>query len=114
VYGHRLCRGLGEVCLRRLRRRTYAWLIVVWQASRTAHASLVLDALKRALHDRPPTRRKHAPAEAEDQYYAAADNIDISTACHNPTRLAGGTGAVQSWLGLFEQTRTIYKWDVYR
>ncbi|MBB5986674.1 transposase InsO family protein [Sphingobium sp. B1D3A] len=33
---------------------TYAWRIVGWRASRTAHASFVLDALEQALHDRRP------------------------------------------------------------
>jgi putative transposase len=31
---------------------TYALRIVGWQASRTAHAGFVLDALEQALHDR--------------------------------------------------------------
>ncbi len=31
---------------------TYAQPIVGWQASQTAHASFVLDALKQAFHDR--------------------------------------------------------------
>jgi putative transposase len=35
----------------------YARKIVGWQASRTAHASFVLDALEQALHDRRPIRR---------------------------------------------------------
>ena len=36
---------------------TYARRIVGWRASRTAHASLVFDALEQALHDRRPTHR---------------------------------------------------------
>ncbi|MFN7399986.1 MAG: IS3 family transposase [Sandaracinobacter sp.] len=36
---------------------TFAGRIVGWRASRTAHASFVLDALEQALHDRRPTRR---------------------------------------------------------
>ncbi|WP_422051114.1 IS3 family transposase [Sphingomonas leidyi] len=36
---------------------TYARRIVGWRASRTAHASFVLDALEQALHDRQPTHR---------------------------------------------------------
>ncbi len=35
----------------------YARRIVGWRASRTAHASFVLDALEQALHDRRPQRR---------------------------------------------------------
>ena len=35
----------------------YAWRIVGWRASRTAHADFVLDALKQALHDRRPASR---------------------------------------------------------
>ncbi len=35
----------------------YARYIVGWRVSRTAHASLVLDALEQALHDRRPTHR---------------------------------------------------------
>jgi putative transposase len=35
----------------------YARRIVGWRASRTAHASFVLDALEQALHERRPTRR---------------------------------------------------------
>ncbi|MCK1782616.1 IS3 family transposase [Bradyrhizobium sp. 132] len=35
----------------------YARRIVGWRASRTAHASFVLDALEQALHDRRPVRR---------------------------------------------------------
>lgn len=35
----------------------YARHIVGWRASRTAHASFVLDALEQALHDRQPARR---------------------------------------------------------
>ena len=35
----------------------YARRIVGWRASRTAHASFVLDALEQALHDRRPTHR---------------------------------------------------------
>ena len=35
---------------------TFARRIVGWRASRTAHASFVLDALEQALHDRRPTR----------------------------------------------------------
>lgn len=35
----------------------YARRIVGWRASRTAHASFVLDALEQALHDRRPLRR---------------------------------------------------------
>jgi transposase InsO family protein len=36
---------------------TYARRIVGWQASRTAHAGFVLDALEQALHDRRPVHR---------------------------------------------------------
>ena len=36
---------------------TYARRIVGWRASRTAHASFVLDALEQALHDRRPLHR---------------------------------------------------------
>ena len=36
---------------------TYARRIVGWRASRTAHASCVLDALQQALHDRRPAHR---------------------------------------------------------
>jgi putative transposase len=36
---------------------TYARRIVGWQASRTAHAKFVLDALEQALHDRRPAHR---------------------------------------------------------
>ncbi len=36
---------------------TYARRIVGWRASKTAHASFVLDALEQALHDRRPTHR---------------------------------------------------------
>ncbi len=36
---------------------TYARRIVGWRASRTAHASFALDALKQALHDRRPVHR---------------------------------------------------------
>ena len=36
---------------------TFARRIVGWRASRTAHASLVLDALEQALHDRRPVHR---------------------------------------------------------
>ncbi|RSV30886.1 IS3 family transposase [Sphingomonas sp. ABOLE] len=36
---------------------TYARRIVGWRASRTAHASFVLDALEQALHDRRPAHR---------------------------------------------------------
>ena len=36
---------------------TYARDIFGWRASRTAHASFVLDALEQALHDRQPARR---------------------------------------------------------
>ena len=36
---------------------TYARAIVGWRASRTAHASFVLDALEQALHDRRPVHR---------------------------------------------------------
>lgn len=36
---------------------TYARRIVGWRASRTAHASFVLDALEQALHDRRPVYR---------------------------------------------------------
>ena len=35
---------------------TFARRIVGWRVSRTAHASFVLDALERALHDRRPLR----------------------------------------------------------
>jgi len=35
----------------------YARRIVGWRASRTAHASFVLDALEQALHDRRPVHR---------------------------------------------------------
>jgi len=35
----------------------YARRIVGWRASRTAHASFVLDALEQALHERRPARR---------------------------------------------------------
>ena len=34
---------------------TYARRIVGWRASKTAHASFVLDAVERALHDLRPT-----------------------------------------------------------
>jgi putative transposase len=34
----------------------YARRIVGWRASRTAHASFVLDALEQAIHDRRPIR----------------------------------------------------------
>ena len=60
-----LCRDLGRVRLRRPFDRlrtgfvidTYARRIVGWRASKTAHASFVLDALEQALHDRRPTHR---------------------------------------------------------
>jgi transposase InsO family protein len=35
----------------------YARRIVSWRASRTAHASFVLDALEQAIHERRPTHR---------------------------------------------------------
>lgn len=35
----------------------YARYIVGWRASRTAHASFVLDALEQAIHDRRPVHR---------------------------------------------------------
>jgi len=60
-----LRRDLGGVRLRRPFDRlrtgfvidTYARRIVGWRASRTAHASVVLDALEQALHNRRPTQR---------------------------------------------------------
>ena len=63
--GLHLRRDLGGLCLRRPFDRlrtgfvidTYARRIVGWRASRTAHASFVLDALEQALHDRWPTHR---------------------------------------------------------
>jgi putative transposase len=55
--GLHLCRDLGGVRLRRLRHRYLCRRIVGWRASRTAHASFVLDALEQALHDRRPAHR---------------------------------------------------------
>ena len=60
-----LRRDLGGVRLRRPFDRlrtgfvidTYARRIVGWRASRTAHASVVLDALEQALHNLRPTQR---------------------------------------------------------
>ena len=50
-----VCRDLGRLRLCRLFViDAYARRIVGWRASRTAHASFVLDALEQALHDRRP------------------------------------------------------------
>ncbi len=51
---------------------TYARRIVGWRASRTAHASFVLDALEQALHDRRPS----IAAAWSTTAIAAANSID--------------------------------------
>src|SRR3546814_10048350 len=43
----------------------YARRIVGWQASRTAHAGFVLDALEQALHDRRPGRSEEHTSELQ-------------------------------------------------
>jgi transposase InsO family protein len=45
---HRKAHGVEPIC------DVYARRIVSWRASRTAHASFVLDALEQALHERRP------------------------------------------------------------
>ncbi len=76
----------------------FARRIVGWQVSRTAHASLVPDALEQALHERRPIHRgglvHHSDrgsqyvsiryterlAEAEAQFYAAMADAQVMAA----------------------------------
>ena len=48
---------------------TYARRIVGWRASRTAHASFVLDTLEEALHDRRPVHRDGLMHSRERSYF---------------------------------------------
>jgi putative transposase len=51
---------------------TYARRIVGWRASRTAHASFVLDALEQALHDRRPVHRGGLVHHSDSQRITAS------------------------------------------
>lgn len=64
--------------------------IVGWRASRTAHASFVLDALEQALHDRRPTHRAGLVHHADrgSQYLSIKSTGRLATA-------SGKSGAVQ-------------------
>jgi putative transposase len=50
----------------------YARRIVGWRASRTAHASFVLDALEQALHDRRPVHRDGLVHHSDSQRITAS------------------------------------------
>jgi putative transposase len=50
----------------------YARRIVGWRASRTAHASFVLDALEQALHDRRPVHRGGLVHHSDSQRITAS------------------------------------------
>ena len=50
----------------------YARRIVGWRASRTAHASFVLDALEQALHDRRPVQRGGLVHHSDSQRITAS------------------------------------------
>jgi putative transposase len=50
----------------------YARRIVGWRASRTAHASFVLDALEQALHDRRPVHRGGLVHHSDSQWIKAS------------------------------------------
>ncbi|MBB4633980.1 transposase InsO family protein [Sphingosinicella soli] len=88
---------------------TYARRIVGWRASRTAHASFVLDALEQALHDRRPTHRgglihhsdrgsqyvsiKYTERLAEAGIEPSVGSVGDSYDCDNLRRLDGLTHA---------------------
>ena len=53
----------------------YARRIVGWRASRTAHASFVLDALEQALHDRRPVHRDGLVHHSDSQRITASFRV---------------------------------------
>ena len=78
---------------------TFARRIVGWRASRTAHASFVLDALEQALHD----RGRRAAAVSSTTLIAAASTSRSDTAnglprsASNPRSAASATATTTLW-----------------
>jgi putative transposase len=65
----------------------YAQRIVGWRASRTAHASFVLDALEQAQHERRPVRRSGLVhhSDRESQYVSIRYTVRLAEAGVEPS-----------------------------
>ena len=72
----------------------YARRIVGWRASRTAHASFVLDALEHALHERRPNRRSGLvhPSDRGSQYVSFRYTERLAEAGVEPSLGSGSDG----------------------
>ena len=83
----------------------YARRIVGWRASRTAHASFVLDALEQALHDRRPAHRAglvhHSDRGSQGGFKRSSQQSRVG-GCDEHSKAA--VGAV--WTGAVTFTRT--------
>src|SRR5580704_7524708 len=82
----------------------YARRIVGWRASRTAHASFVLDALEQALHDRRPVHRgglvHHSDRGSQGGFKWSSQHLDGSCDEHSKTALGS------FWAGALVLTRS--------
>ena len=82
----------------------YARRIVGWRASRTAHASFVLDALEQALHDRRPVHRgglvHHSDRGSQGGFKWSSQHLDWSCDEHSKTALGS------FWAGALVLTRS--------
>jgi putative transposase len=82
----------------------YARRIVGWRASRTAHASFVLDALEQALHDRRPVHRDglvhHSDRGSQGGFKWSSQHLDWSCDEHSKTALGS------FWAGALVLTRS--------
>ena len=83
---------------------TYARRIVGWRASRTVHASFVLDALEQALHDRRPAHRgglvHHSDRGSQGGFKWSSQHLDGSCDEHSKTALGS------FWAGALVLTRS--------
>src|SRR6202044_3587402 len=83
---------------------TYARRIVGWRGSRTAHASLVLDALEQALHDRRPVQGSrlvhHSDRGSQGGFKWSSQHLDGSCDEHSKTALGS------FWAGALVLTRS--------
>ncbi|RSU81758.1 IS3 family transposase [Sphingomonas koreensis] len=90
---------------------TYARRIVGWRASRTTHASFVLDALEQALHDRRPVHRGGLVHHSDrgSQYVSIKYTERLAEAGIGP---AGGSGGDSYDNALAETINGLYKAEV--
>jgi transposase InsO family protein len=84
---------------------TFARRIVGWRASRTAHASFVLDALEQALQDRRPLHRgglvHHSDRGSQGGFKRSSQRLDKGRCDEHPKAPIGSI-----WAGAITVTRS--------